>query len=180
MGAMLALSALGVNIGPLLAGAGVVGLAIGFGAQKLVQDIITGAFLQFENVMNTGDVVTAGGITGKVDKLTIRSVSLRTADGTYHLIPFSSVDAVANLTKGFAYHVIEIGIAYREDVDEAKRLMDAGLRRTARDRARRGDHRPVRHAGRHRLRRFRGEAGRPHHDPCRGSSGTSDAPTARS
>ncbi|WP_162300867.1 mechanosensitive ion channel domain-containing protein [Alkalilacustris brevis] len=121
--AMLTLSELGVNIAPLLAGAGVLGLAIGFGAQKLVQDIITGAFIQFENAMNEGDVVTAGGTTGVVEKLTIRSVGLRDVSGTYHLIPFSSVDMVSNFMKGFAFHVAEIGVAYRENVSEVKALM---------------------------------------------------------
>jgi small-conductance mechanosensitive channel len=123
MAAMLALSQLGVNIAPLLAGAGVLGLAIGFGAQKLVQDIITGAFIQVENAMNEGDVVTAGGTTGVVEKLTIRSVGLRDLDGTYHLIPFSSVDMVSNFMKGFSYHVANVGVAYREDVSEVKELM---------------------------------------------------------
>ncbi len=123
MAAMLALSQLGVNIAPLLAGAGVLGLAIGFGAQKLVQDIITGAFIQFENAMNEGDVVTAGGTTGVVEKLTIRSVGLRDVNGTYHLIPFSSVDMVSNFMKGFGYHVANVGVAYRENVSEVKLLM---------------------------------------------------------
>lgn len=129
MGAMLALSAIGVNIAPLLAGAGVVGLAVGFGAQKLVQDIITGAFIQFENVMNTGDVVTAGGITGTVEKLTIRSVGLRTLEGAYHVVPFSSVDTVSNLMRDFAYHVAEMGVAYREDVGEVKATMQEAFER---------------------------------------------------
>jgi small conductance mechanosensitive channel len=120
---MLALSELGVNIGPLLAGAGVVGLAVGFGAQKLVQDIITGAFIQFENALNEGDVVTLAGISGVVEKLTIRSVALRDLSGIYHLIPFSSVDSVSNFMKGFSYHLAEIGVAYRENIDEVKRLM---------------------------------------------------------
>lgn len=120
---MLALSQLGVNIAPLLAGAGVLGLAIGFGAQRLVQDIITGAFIQVENAMNEGDVVTAGGTTGVVEKLTIRSVGLRDLNGTYHLIPFSSVDMVSNFMKGFGYHVADVGVAYREDVSQVKDLM---------------------------------------------------------
>lgn len=123
MAAMLALSQLGVNIAPLLAGAGVLGLAIGFGAQRLVQDIITGAFIQVENAMNEGDVVTAGGTTGVVEKLTIRSVGLRDLHGTYHLIPFSSVDMVSNFMKGFGYHVANVGVAYREDVAQVKELM---------------------------------------------------------
>jgi small conductance mechanosensitive channel len=120
---MFTLSELGLDIAPLIASAGVFGLALGFGAQKLVQDIITGIFIQFENAINVGDVVTASGITGGVERLTIRSVTLRTLDGTVHIIPFSSVDMVSNFNKGFAFHVADIGIAYREDVDEAKALM---------------------------------------------------------
>jgi small conductance mechanosensitive channel len=121
--AMLALSELGVDIGPLLAGAGVVGLAVGFGAQKLVQDIITGAFIQFENAMNEGEVVTVAGISGVVERLTVRSVGLRDLSGVYHLIPFSSVDSVSNFMKGFSYHLAAIGVAYREDIGEVKQAM---------------------------------------------------------
>ncbi|MCL5777812.1 mechanosensitive ion channel [Limibaculum sp. FT325] len=120
---MFALSRIGVDIAPLIASAGVVGLAIGFGAQRMVQDIITGIFIQFENAINVGDVVTLGSTTGTVEKLTIRSVSLRDVQGVFHIIPFSSVDAVSNYMRGFAYHVADIGIAYREDIDEAKALM---------------------------------------------------------
>ncbi|MCH8505473.1 MAG: mechanosensitive ion channel [Ectothiorhodospiraceae bacterium] len=115
---MIVLSEVGVNIGPLIAGAGVLGLAIGFGAQKLVQDIITGIFIQLENAINAGDVITAGGITGTAEKLTIRSLGIRDLSGTYHLIPFSSVDSVSNYMREFAYHVGEYGVAYREDTDE--------------------------------------------------------------
>lgn len=120
---LLALSELNINIAPFLAGAGVLGLAIGFGSQKLVQDIITGAFIQIENAMNEGDVVTISGVSGVVERLTIRSVGLRDLDGVYHLIPFSSVDQVANYMRGFAYHVANIGVAYREDIDQVKQLM---------------------------------------------------------
>ncbi|GGE51731.1 mechanosensitive ion channel protein MscS [Agaricicola taiwanensis] len=120
---MLTLAQIGVNIAPLLAGAGVVGLAVGFGAQKLVQDIITGVFIQLENIMNEGDVVNIGSTGGVVEKLTIRSVSLRDLSGTLHLIPFSSVDTVSNMVKGFAFHVAEIGVAYRENITEVKEAM---------------------------------------------------------
>ncbi|PWV60167.1 mechanosensitive ion channel domain-containing protein [Plasticicumulans acidivorans] len=120
---MLALSELGVNIAPLLAGAGVLGLAIGFGSQKLVQDIITGAFIQLENAMNVGDVVTVGGISGVVEKLTIRSAGIRDLNGVYHIVPFSAVDTVSNFMRYFSYHVAEIGVAYRENVTEVKAAM---------------------------------------------------------
>ena len=120
---MFALAELGLNIGPLIASAGVIGLAIGFGAQKLVQDVITGVFIQLENAMNVGDVVTAGTTTGVVERLTIRSVSLRDLNGTYHLIPFSSVDAVANFSRDYSHYVVDMGVAYREDTDEVKAAM---------------------------------------------------------
>ncbi|MGB0211981.1 mechanosensitive ion channel domain-containing protein [Algiphilus sp.] len=116
--AMIVLSEIGINIGPLIAGAGVLGLAIGFGAQKLVQDVITGVFIQLENAINTGDVVTAGPVTGTAEKLTVRSVGIRDLSGTYHIVPFSSVDTVSNFMRDFAYHVGVYGVAYREDIDE--------------------------------------------------------------
>ncbi|RJS93718.1 mechanosensitive ion channel domain-containing protein [Salinisphaera sp. Q1T1-3] len=116
---MITLSQIGVNIGPLIAGAGVFGLAIGFGAQKLVQDIITGVFIQLENAMNTGDVVTVGGVTGTAERLTIRSVSIRDIDGCYHIVPFSSASVVSNYMRDWAYFRTEYGIAYREDIDNA-------------------------------------------------------------
>jgi small-conductance mechanosensitive channel len=122
-GLMLALAQIGVNIAPLLAGAGVIGLAIGFGAQKLVQDIITGIFIQFENIMNEGDVVEAAGRAGVVEKLTIRSVTIRDMSGTVHLIPFSSVDQVSNMVRGFSFYVAEFEVARDSDIEEVKQTM---------------------------------------------------------
>ncbi|WP_372609791.1 mechanosensitive channel protein [Halomonas sp.] len=119
MTVMIVLAEIGINIGPLIAGAGVLGLAIGFGSQKLVQDIITGIFIQVENAMNTGDVVTVGGVTGTAEKLSIRSVGIRDLSGTYHIVPFSSVDTVSNYMREFGNHVGEYGIAYRESIDDA-------------------------------------------------------------
>lgn len=124
---MFVLSELGVDIAPLIASAGVLGLAIGFGAQKLVQDLITGVFIQFENAMNVGDVVTLGGTTGVVEKLTIRSVSLRDVHGAFHIIPFSSVDLVSNFNKDYGNFVCDMGIAYRENVDDGKDAMHAAF-----------------------------------------------------
>ncbi|MDH3263766.1 MAG: mechanosensitive ion channel [Paracoccaceae bacterium] len=121
---MITLSQLGIDIAPLLAGAGVIGLAIGFGSQKLVQDIITGIFIQLENAMNEGDVVGVAGITGSVEKITIRSVRLRTLDGAAHVVPFSSVDTVSNLSRDYAYHVAEIGAAYKDKVSDVKAAME--------------------------------------------------------
>jgi len=117
--AMMILSELGVNIGPLLAGAGVLGLAVGFGAQKLVQDVITGVFIQLENAINKGDVVSVGGITGTAENLSIRSVGIRDNSGTYHIVPFSAVTVVSNYMRGFAFHKAEYGISYSDNIDEA-------------------------------------------------------------
>ncbi len=119
MTVLIVLSQIGINIGPLIAGAGVAGLAIGFGAQKLVQDVITGVFIQLENGMNTNDIVEVAGLFGTVEKITIRSVVIRTLDGGYHLIPFSVIDRVSNHTRDFGYHYGEYNIAHRESVDEA-------------------------------------------------------------
>ncbi len=120
--ALIMLSELGVNIAPLLAGAGVIGLAIGFGSQKLVQDIINGAFILVEDALSVGDVVQVAGKSGVVEAFSIRSIRLRDATGTVHVIPFSAVDQVSNLTKEFSYYMLDIGVAYREDTDEVSRV----------------------------------------------------------
>ena len=95
------LSELGINIAPLLAGAGVVGLAVGFGAQTLVRDIITGLFILIEDTISVGDYVTMGGHDGTVEALSIRSIRLRDPSGTVHTIPFSDVTTVINFTRVF-------------------------------------------------------------------------------
>lgn len=115
--ALIVLSELGVNTAPLLAGAGVVGVAIGFGSQKLVQDVITGAFILFENTIAVGDLVKIGEHTGTVEGMTIRTMRLREGNGQVHTLPFSSVASVTNLSRDFGYHVFEIGVSYREDTD---------------------------------------------------------------
>ena len=124
---MIVLAEIGINIGPLIAGAGVLGLAIGFGAQKLVQDIITGVFIQLENAMNTGDFVGTGSYSGTVERVGIRSVALRDLYGTYHIVPFSSVDAVSNYTREYGNHVGEYGIGYRESIDDAIVQLEAAF-----------------------------------------------------
>jgi len=117
------LSELGVNVGPLIAGAGVIGLAVGFGAQTLVQDIITGIFILLEDAIAVGDVVDVGGHGGVVEGMTIRSVRLRDVGGDVHIVPFSQVAAVLNRTKEFSYALLEIGVAYRENVDDVIELL---------------------------------------------------------
>ncbi len=96
------LSQLGINVAPLLAGAGIAGIAIGFGSQKLVQDVITGLFLLLDNAIQVGDSVTAAGLTGTVEHLTLRSLQLRGGDGAVHFIPFSAVTSVSNTNRGKA------------------------------------------------------------------------------
>jgi len=114
---MVSLSELGLNIGPLLAGAGVVGLAIGFGAQTLVKDIITGIFILIEDHISVGDVVKVDTHAGVVEKLTLRTIQLRDVAGTVHVLPFSAVTTLENMTKDFSRYVFNVGIAYREDTD---------------------------------------------------------------
>jgi small-conductance mechanosensitive channel len=115
---LMVLSDLGVNIAPLLAGAGVIGIAIGFGSQKLVQDVITGLFLLLENAVQVGDVVTLAGLGGVVEHLSIRSIRLRAEDGSVHVIPFSAVTTVTNMTRDFGYAVIEASVSYNDEYDE--------------------------------------------------------------
>jgi small conductance mechanosensitive channel len=119
----LILAELGLNIAPLLAGAGVIGLAIGFGAQKLVQDIMTGMFVLFSDTLRVGDVVEVGGRAGIVEAVTIRTVVLRDYGGNVHTIPYSAIDTVTNLTKDFSYAVFDIGVGYRENVDEVMQVL---------------------------------------------------------
>lgn len=123
MVALIVLSELGINIGPLLAGAGVVGLAVGFGAQKLVQDVITGAFILFEDSIAVGDVVNVAGQAGVVEALSIRSIRLRDLSGNVHTIPFSTVNTVTNMTKEFSFYLFEVGVAYREDTDQVTEVL---------------------------------------------------------
>ena len=116
---MFSLNRIGVNAAPLLAGAGVLGIAIGFGSQKLVQDIITGLFLLLEDTMQVGDVVTLAGMSGTVERLSIRTIRLRGGDGSVNIIPFSAVTTVTNQTRDFGTAQISVGIAYEENVDHA-------------------------------------------------------------
>ncbi len=129
----LILSELGLNIAPLLAGAGVIGLAIGFGSQKLVQDIITGLFVLLGDTMRVGDVVEVAGRTGVVEAMTMRTVVLREYAGKVHTIPYNSIDTVTNSTKDFSYAVFDISVAYRENVDRAMEVMTEIGRELTRD-----------------------------------------------
>ncbi len=128
---MLVLSQIGINIGPLLAGAGVVGLAIGFGAQTLVRDVISGAFILLEEAVSVGDWVEAGGHSGTVERLTVRTLTLRDLAGTVHVIPFGEVATVTNYNRDYGYALIDAGVAYRErygDVVQALQDVAVALR----------------------------------------------------
>jgi small conductance mechanosensitive channel len=102
-------------------------LAVGFGSQKLVQDVITGAFILFEDAISVGDVVRVAGQSGVVEAISIRSIRLRDVSGNVHTIPFSTVDTVTNMTKEFSYYVLEVGVAYREDTDQVIEVLRAIL-----------------------------------------------------
>jgi len=121
---LIVLSELGVNIAPLLAGAGVIGIAVGFGAQKLVQDIITGIFILIEDTISLGDVVRLdSNHSGTVEGMSIRALKLRDASGNLHSVPFSSVGSVTNMSKEFAFSVFDVGVAYDEDVDRVVQVL---------------------------------------------------------
>jgi len=108
-----------INIAPILAGAGILGLAVSFGAQSLVRDIISGFFILLENQFAVGDVIEAAGKSGVVERMTMRVVVLRDLEGTMHVIPNGEMKVVSNKTRGWARAVIDIGIPYNEDVDRA-------------------------------------------------------------
>ncbi len=115
--AVMILSELGLNVGPIIAGAGIAGLAIGFGAQTLVKDIISGFFILLENQFTIGDVISVGGISGGVEKMTLRATFLRDLEGTLHVIPNGKIRILSNKTKGWARAIVDVGVAYKEDVD---------------------------------------------------------------
>lgn len=120
---LTAMSEVGVNIGPLLAGASIFGVALGFGSQKLVQDFINGIFLLLENAMQVGDWVTAAGLSGTVENLSIRTLRLRASDGSVHIIPFSSVTTVTNINKGRGNASLAVTVSYDEDTDRVAELL---------------------------------------------------------
>ncbi|MET1029169.1 MAG: mechanosensitive ion channel domain-containing protein [Dongiaceae bacterium] len=117
------LSEIGVNIAPLLAGASIIGVAVGFGSQKLVQDFITGIFLLLENAMQVGDTITASGLSGTVEKLSIRTIRLRAGDGAVHIIPFSSVGTVTNVNRGIGNAAVKVTVAAKEDTDRVGQVL---------------------------------------------------------
>ena len=132
---MLVLGELGISVAPILGAAGVVGLAIGFGAQSLVKDYFTGFFLLLENQISTGDIVQLSSEhSGFVEEVTLRYVRLRDYDGRVHFVPNGQITSVINMTRGFSFAVLDIGVAYRENVDEVMAVMldvAGGMRKEA-------------------------------------------------
>jgi small conductance mechanosensitive channel len=122
---MLMLNEVGIKLGPLLAGAGVAGLAIGFGAQNLVRDIISGFFIILENQMRVGDVAIINGTGGLVERIKFRTTILRDLGGVVHIFPNGSINTLSNLTNEWSAYIIEIGVAYKEDTDHVIAVMGA-------------------------------------------------------
>lgn len=120
---MLVLAELGIDLKPILAAAGIGGLAIGFGAQSVVKDVISGFFLLLENQVRVGDVVVIGGTGGLVEAITLRTLVLRDLAGNVHIIPHGGVDKVTNMTKDYSRYVFDVGVAYREDPDDVMRVL---------------------------------------------------------
>ncbi|MEO8991366.1 MAG: mechanosensitive ion channel family protein [Nitrosospira sp.] len=123
IGGMLILGELGISVAPILGAAGVVGLAVGFGAQSLVKDYFTGLFILLENQIREGDVVKLGEHAGLVEVVTLRYVQLRDYDGNVHFVPNSQINTVVNMARGFSQSVIDVGVAYRENTDEVMEAM---------------------------------------------------------
>lgn len=119
----MALSEIGFDIGPLIAGAGVAGLAIGFGAQNLVRDFLGGFFILLENQIRVGDVAMVNGTGGLVEQINLRTTVLRDIEGTVHVFPNGAITALSNKTRDFSFYVFDVGVAYKEDADRVIRLI---------------------------------------------------------
>ena len=123
--ALMIVSEFGINIGPLLAGAGVVGLAVGFGAQYIIRDFFTGLFIILENQYRVGDVVCVGDICGSVEDINLRTTILRDVEGAVHHIPNGEIKIATNKTKGFARINLVIGVAYDTNIDKVKEVINS-------------------------------------------------------
>jgi moderate conductance mechanosensitive channel len=120
---IMALREAGFDIGPILAGAGVAGLAIGFGAQNLVKDVISGIFLLLENQVRVNDVAIINGTGGLVEAINLRTIILRGLDGTVHVFPNGSINTLSNMTHNYSYYLFDIGVAYKEDTDHVAEVV---------------------------------------------------------
>ncbi len=120
---MIILQKLGLNIGPILASAGIVGLAVGFGAQELVRDVISGFFILLEDQIRSGDVAVINGISGQVETIQLRTITLRDFAGNVHIFQNGKIESLTNRTKGWSAAVFDIGVAYKEDVAQVFSIM---------------------------------------------------------
>lgn len=120
---VMGLDQLGLDIAPVLAGAGIVGLAVGFGAQNLVRDVINGFFMILENQVRVGDVAVVNSTGGLVEAISFRTITLRDLSGTVHIFPNGTVTTLANMTKNWSAYVMDIGVAYKEDTDHVTDIM---------------------------------------------------------
>lgn len=130
---MMILSEFGMNIMPIITGAGIAGLAVGFGAQSLVRDIISGFFLILEDQIRIGDIVNINGTGGSVEAIKLRTTVLRDLEGVVHIFPNGEIKQVANRTKEFSYYVIDMGVAYKENIDGVMEVLQSIGDELARD-----------------------------------------------
>ncbi len=124
VGIFVVLGELGIDLGPILAAAGVVGVAVGFGAQSLVSDVISGFFILMEDQVRVGDVVQVGDKSGVVERITLRLIILRDLSGNVHFLRNGQVDVITNMTKVYSRYVFDVGVGYREDVEQVMAVMD--------------------------------------------------------
>jgi len=120
---LIVLKELGIDIAPILASAGIVGLAVGFGAQNLVRDVISGFFIIMENQVRVGDVAIVNGTGGLVEKVNFRTIVLRDLSGIVHVFPNGTINTLANVTREWSAFILDIGVAYKEDTDKVVELM---------------------------------------------------------
>ncbi len=120
---VMSLKEAGFDIGPILAGAGVVGLAVGFGAQNLVRDVLSGVFLLLEDQVRVNDVAIVNGTGGLVEQINLRTIVLRGLDGTVHVFPNGAITTLSNMTHGYSYYVFDVGVAYKEDTDHVVEVL---------------------------------------------------------
>lgn len=120
---MILLEKININIAPILTGAGIIGLAVGFGAQELVRDFISGFFILLEDGIRTGDVAILNGTSGTVEKIELRTITLRDSSGVVHIFQNGKINTISNMTKGWSAMVFNIGVAYKEDLTQVMRLM---------------------------------------------------------
>jgi moderate conductance mechanosensitive channel len=120
---VMALKEVGFDIAPILAGAGVIGLAVGFGAQNLVRDVISGLFMLMENQVSVNDIAIINGTGGLVEQINLRTTVLRGLDGTVHVFPNGAITSLSNMTREFSYYVFDVGVAYKEDTDRVVEVL---------------------------------------------------------